>query len=198
MFPSRLVFSLSPISVLTEFTVSDILPKERGIKKWSWQRLLIKMIFRWLIKYEVPGGFESFNTSGTATAFLSKYWKWPWALFPGRSTTDWAWLGTDVWAGWYMRAQLQAAGQLKTYSACLWSEGQHLATVLELNILVLLGFMSTEHSSVGDEWHLVCAGHFSAWKKQLRTSIPMIYQQSSIGRMLGSFVLCSPPLFSYF
>lgn len=50
-----------------------------------------------------------------------------------------------------MRAQLQAAGQLKTYSACLWSEGQHLATVLELNILVLLGFMSTEHSSVGDE-----------------------------------------------
>lgn len=63
--------------------------------------------------------------------------------------------------------------------------------VLELNILDLLGSVSTGHSCAGDEWHLVCAGHFSTWKKQLRTSISTVYQQSRIGRMLGGFMFTS-------
>lgn len=66
--PQFLVFRLSAIPVLTECTVSDVLPEECGIKKLSWQRPLIKMIFRWLMKF-----FGALRTSGSVEQ-LQHFW----------------------------------------------------------------------------------------------------------------------------
>lgn len=59
-----------------------------------------------------------------------------------------------------------------------------MAMVLELNILDLLGSVSTGHSCAGDEWHLVCAGHFSTWKRYININgVPAVQYRQNAWRL---------------